>query len=354
MYDDPESTRMAKDIAASSGGVLGCIGRNLLLTVSGEYEKDSGRNPADSGFSTADFSGCTETDQPTQGNSGGFESHDSEHRCGDERDQCHDDGHASGDCSGGRDSQHHREDDAEGTRRDSSSDSKFASLDYQFKQISGDSQHNTGGLIQEHQRGSVGSGASSSANTERSGNFTTSDSSNDTVDEEHFGHDGAREWDNRGYAVRDSQVCVPTAATVVRQIHYQSGQNSVSHDNDSINQVGDTMSLSLEFKSIGHFFSAGFRDIANGLKNIILVANKSQAVAPEVEELVRVLAGPLGGEVADLSFSVLGEVAAIIQASNHSGTSVTVTLEQDVVERIKKASSMVESILTAIGGKKPN
>lgn len=117
-------------------------------------------------------------------------------------------------------------------------------------------------------------------------------------------------------------------------------------------EVGESMER-LEFKSPGHFFSAGFKDIFGGLKNIILFANKSQAVAPEVEQLVGVLAGPLGSEIADLSFTVLGEIASALQQHN-TGTKVTVNLEQEVIDRIKNTASMVESILISVGGKKPS
>jgi hypothetical protein len=112
------------------------------------------------------------------------------------------------------------------------------------------------------------------------------------------------------------------------------------------------MAVKLEFKNVGHFFASGFKNLAGGLKDFILFANKSQVVAPEVEALVGALAGPLGGDIADLSFAVLGEVAAVLQKPG-STNAVTVTLEQDTVDRIKKAAAVVESIIAAIGGKKP-
>jgi hypothetical protein len=111
------------------------------------------------------------------------------------------------------------------------------------------------------------------------------------------------------------------------------------------------MELSLEFKSVGKFFSAGFKELAGGLKSAILIANKSQAVAPEIEKVIAILAGPVAGDISDLSFIVLGEVAALVQTPN-TGNSVTLTLDQDIIDRIKKSSSVVESILTTVGIKK--
>ena len=113
------------------------------------------------------------------------------------------------------------------------------------------------------------------------------------------------------------------------------------------------MAVKLSFKNVGHFFASGFKNLSTGLKDIILFANKSQAVAPEVEALVGALAGPLGEEISDLSFAILGDVAASLQKPGATNA-VTVTLEPDTLDRVKKASAMVELILTAIGGKKPS
>lgn len=119
------------------------------------------------------------------------------------------------------------------------------------------------------------------------------------------------------------------------------------------------MAFSLSFKNLGHYFASGFKYVAIGIKDVITVANKSQAVAPEVEALVGALAGPVGSKVADLAFNVLGSTAAALSqvgtdATAESGTTgLNIALDTQTVNDIKAAASTIEAIIKSIGGTKP-
>ena len=113
-------------------------------------------------------------------------------------------------------------------------------------------------------------------------------------------------------------------------------------------------------KNIGHWFATGFKYISIGIKDVVLVANKSQAVAPEVELLVGALAGPVGTKIADLAFNVLGSTAAALTATgadatqlSANGAVVNLTLDTQLVNDIKTAASTIEAIIKSIGGSKP-
>lgn len=119
------------------------------------------------------------------------------------------------------------------------------------------------------------------------------------------------------------------------------------------------MAFSLNFKNLGHYFATGFKYVAIGIKDVINVANKSQAVAPEVEMLVGALAGPVGSKVADLAFHVLGETAAALSAvgtdaaAQQTAQGLNLSLDVQTVNDIKAAASTIEAIIKSVGGTKP-
>lgn len=119
------------------------------------------------------------------------------------------------------------------------------------------------------------------------------------------------------------------------------------------------MGFSLTFKNLGHYFASGFKYVAIGIKDVITVANKSQAVAPEVEALVGALAGPVGTKVADLAFNVLGSTAAALSqvgadaTAESATTGVNLQLDVQTVNDIKAAASTIEQIIKSVGGTKP-
>lgn len=119
------------------------------------------------------------------------------------------------------------------------------------------------------------------------------------------------------------------------------------------------MGFSLNFKNLGHYFATGFKYIAIGVKDVVMVANKAQAVAPEVDLLVGALAGPVGAKVSDIAFHVLGDVAAALQNVGTDATAQTaaqgLNLQLDVqtVNDVKAAAAQIEAIIKAIGGQKP-
>jgi len=119
------------------------------------------------------------------------------------------------------------------------------------------------------------------------------------------------------------------------------------------------MAFSLTFKNLGHYFASGFKYVAIGIKDVITVANKSQAVAPEVEALVGALAGPVGSKVADLAFNVLGSTAAALQAVGSDATALSgttglnVQLDTQTVNDIKAAASTIDAIIKSVGGTQP-
>ncbi len=119
------------------------------------------------------------------------------------------------------------------------------------------------------------------------------------------------------------------------------------------------MAFSLTFKNLGHYFASGFKYVATGIKDVITVANKSQAVAPEVEALVGALAGPVGTKVADLAFNVLGSTAAALQnvgadaTAESATTGLNIQLDTQTVNDIKAAASTIEAIIKSVGGTKP-
>lgn len=119
------------------------------------------------------------------------------------------------------------------------------------------------------------------------------------------------------------------------------------------------MGFTTAFKNVGHYFAVGFKYVAIGIKDVVLVANKAQVVAPEVDLLVGALAGPLGVKISDLAFHVLGSTAAALanvgaDAEAQAATNgLNLTLDAQTVNDIKAAAVTIEAIFKALGAAKP-
>lgn len=121
------------------------------------------------------------------------------------------------------------------------------------------------------------------------------------------------------------------------------------------------MGFSTIFKNFGHAIATAGKYIATGVKDVILVANKSQAVAPEVELLVGALAGPVGSKAADIAFHLLGDVANALDAGHVStdanavagSTGLNLQLDTQLVLDIKALIPVLAGIIKATGGSVP-
>lgn len=117
--------------------------------------------------------------------------------------------------------------------------------------------------------------------------------------------------------------------------------------------------MSFSFKNIGHYFAVGAKYVATGLGDFIKLANKGQAVAPEVDALVGALAGAQAAKIADLAFHVLGSAAAAVTAvqadaaAQSSSNGLNIQLDTQTVADIKAAAAQIEATLKAAGATKP-
>lgn len=119
------------------------------------------------------------------------------------------------------------------------------------------------------------------------------------------------------------------------------------------------MGFSTVFKNFGHAIATGAKYVATGIKDVILVANKAQAVAPEVELLAGALAGPIGSKAADLAFHVLGDVATALEKTGDDATQIStgsglnIQLDTAIVNDIKALIPVLKGIITSVGGEIP-
>lgn len=115
------------------------------------------------------------------------------------------------------------------------------------------------------------------------------------------------------------------------------------------------------FKNFGHAIATGAKYIAIGLKDVVLVANKAQAVAPEVDLLVGALAGPIGAKASDIAFHLLGDVANALSSSPVGSDAAAVAgssglnlqLDAALVADIKALVPVLTAIIKATGGTVP-
>lgn len=120
------------------------------------------------------------------------------------------------------------------------------------------------------------------------------------------------------------------------------------------------MGFKTVFKNFGHAIAIGAKYIAIGVKDVVLVANKAQAVAPEVELLVGALAGPIGVKATDIAFHLLGDVAnALAKTGADAGavaddaTGINLQLDTALVNDIKALVPVLAAIIKATGGQIP-
>lgn len=119
------------------------------------------------------------------------------------------------------------------------------------------------------------------------------------------------------------------------------------------------MGFSNVFKNFGHAMATAAKYTVIGIKDVVLFANKSQAVAPEVELLIGALAGPVGAKMSDLAFHALGDLATAIEPlsgdidATTAAKGLNVQLDLQTINDIKAAIPQLKAIIAAVGGKIP-
>lgn len=110
------------------------------------------------------------------------------------------------------------------------------------------------------------------------------------------------------------------------------------------------------FKNVGHAIATAAKYVSIGVTDLVKVANKAQAIEPEVDLLVTALAGPLAGKITDLSFHALGDIGqALSKVSADSSAQVAaqgLNLQLDVqtVEDVRAVLPQLEAIIKALKG----
>lgn len=123
------------------------------------------------------------------------------------------------------------------------------------------------------------------------------------------------------------------------------------------------MAFNTVFKNAGHWFASGFKYVAIGIKDVVLFANKAQAVAPEVDALVGALAGPAAVRLSDLGFHALGSLAVALEPIGTDATSISnaqsqlssagIQLDTQAILDIKAASLQIKAVFAALSIPKP-
>lgn len=123
------------------------------------------------------------------------------------------------------------------------------------------------------------------------------------------------------------------------------------------------MSFTSAFKNLGHYFAFGAKALSTGIKDVVLFANKAQAVAPEVDLLVGALAGPAAVRISDLGFHALGSLAAALEPVGNDAASIAssqvqlsaagIQLDVQAILDIKAASQQIKAIYAALGIQRP-
>lgn len=119
------------------------------------------------------------------------------------------------------------------------------------------------------------------------------------------------------------------------------------------------MGFSNVFKSFGHAIASAAKYTVTGIKDVVLVANKAQAVAPGIDLLVGALAGPAAAKISDLAFHALGDVANAIEPLGNDLTAdlaakgLNVQLDLQTINDIKAILPVLKGIINATGGTLP-
>lgn len=117
--------------------------------------------------------------------------------------------------------------------------------------------------------------------------------------------------------------------------------------------------LAKGFKNFGHAIATAGKYIATGVKDVVMVANKAQAIAPELEALAGALAGPLGAKVTDTAMHLLGDVAnhlmtlGVDAGAVGATTGLNLTLDTALINDIKALIPALAGVVESVGGKVP-
>lgn len=109
------------------------------------------------------------------------------------------------------------------------------------------------------------------------------------------------------------------------------------------------------FKNFGHALAVAAKGISIGVKDVLIVANKAQAIEPEVILLATALAGPVGAKVTDIGFHLLGDVANALSKTGSDAQAVSdtnavnLTLDAQLVNDIKELIPVLTAIAKSGG-----
>jgi hypothetical protein len=116
------------------------------------------------------------------------------------------------------------------------------------------------------------------------------------------------------------------------------------------------LSIGSIFKNFGHAIATVAKYTATGIEDLIKVANKAQAIEPEVALVVGALAGPLAQQVTDLSFHALGSIAQALEgvgtdaSAQVAAQGLNVPLDVQTINDIRAVLPQLKAILTALKG----
>jgi hypothetical protein len=119
------------------------------------------------------------------------------------------------------------------------------------------------------------------------------------------------------------------------------------------------MSLKSKFTSFAHAIAAGAKYLEIGVLDAFKIANKVEAVSPEVEAVVGALAGPQAQQISDLAFHALGSIAEAAQTVNTDATSdvaakgLNVQMDIQTINDIKSAAATIQKVLALRGTPAP-
>jgi len=117
--------------------------------------------------------------------------------------------------------------------------------------------------------------------------------------------------------------------------------------------------FNLNFKNFGHAIATAAKYTVLGIKDVVLFANKAQAVEPGVDLLVGALAGPAAAKISDLAFHALGDVANAIEplgndlTAEQAAKGLNVTLDLQTINDIKAVLPVLKQVISATGGALP-
>jgi len=119
------------------------------------------------------------------------------------------------------------------------------------------------------------------------------------------------------------------------------------------------MSLKTKFTSFGHAIASGAKYLEAGVLEALKLANKAEAVSPEIEAVVGALAGPQAEQLSDLAFHALGSIAEAAQTVNADATSdvaakgLNVQMDIQTINDIKSAAATIQKVLALRGTPAP-